>query len=117
MASTRAQQGALLKDQTFLNQVTGSLNAMAYLVVMEAGTVANHANRVLYANAILVNPAAEALQILPGVMASAAVLAAAGTPASILDSDVDTRVVLVFNYYANQYVASAPSSAPLVLGG
>jgi hypothetical protein len=46
-----------------------------------------------------------------------AILSSAGTPASIADSDVDSRVVAVYNWYANQYVAQVNSGAGLSLGG
>lgn len=116
MASTRAQQGALIKDPTFISQLTGALLAMAYAVVNEAVGVTNHANRLTYANAILVNPASQAAIMAPGVLPYAPILAAAGTPASILDSDVDARVIAVYNYYANQYAAQSIVGAPLNLG-
>jgi len=117
MASTRAQQGALLTDPTFLAQMTGSLLAMAYAVITEPVGTANHVNRVLFANAIIGTPSYQAKYMMPGVIPAANIIAAAGTPASIADADVDARVVFVFNFYANQFAAQLNSGVILTLGG
>lgn len=119
MASTRAQQGTLITQAAsngFLNQVVGSLVAMAISVIEEASTVADHANRLKFANAIVANPTYQATFMLPGYLQSANISAAAGTPASIADADVDAQTINIFNFYANQYAAQIVTGAALNLG-
>jgi hypothetical protein len=106
MASTRTQQGQLVTQASmngFLSQVLGSLVNAAIGVFTEAGTTPNHANRLAYARAIAANPQTQASNMLPGYLQSPAISAAAGTPASILDSDVDAQTSALFNTYANWY--------------
>jgi len=54
MSSTRIQQAQLVLSVPFQQQIMGSLLALcSYIITSEAGTVANHTNRLAYANAIL----------------------------------------------------------------
>lgn len=117
MASTRAQQAQLIKNQTFLDQLAGSLLAAAVQVTNEGANFANHANRLLYANAILVNPAAQAAFMAPGVLTNPTISAEAGTPQAVPDGDVDFVVASLFDTYANQYAAQVISGAPLHVVG
>jgi hypothetical protein len=108
MASTRIQQGQLVTQAAtngFLAQVLGSLISAAIGVFSELGTTPNHANRLAFARAIAANPQTQATNMLPGYLQSTAIVAAAGTPASILDADVDTETAALFNTYANWYGA------------
>jgi hypothetical protein len=117
MASTRAQQAQLIKNQTFLDQLAGALLAAAVQVINEGAGATNHAHRLLFANAILVNPAAQASFMAPGILTNPTISAEASTPASIPDGDVDFVVAGLFDTYANQYAAQAISGAPLHVGG
>jgi hypothetical protein len=117
MASTRAQQAQLIKNQTFLDQLAGALLAAASQVINESANAQNHANRLAYANAILVNPALQASFMAPGVLTNATISAEAGTPQTIPDSDMDFVVASLVDIYANQYAAQVISGAPLHVGG
>lgn len=124
MASTRIQQAQLVLSVAFQQQIMGSLLALcSFIVTQEAAGVANHANRLVYANAILVNPLAQATFIAPGLMSQAAILADAGNTVAgasgtvVPDADCDAAVLVVFNFYANQWVAQLNSGSPLHIGG
>jgi len=117
MASTRAQQAQLIKNQTFLDQLAGALLAASVQVTNEGAGAQNHANRLLFANAVLVNPAQQAAFIAPGILTNPTISAEAGTPQSIPDGDVDFVVAGLFDIYANQYAAQQISGAPLQVGG
>jgi len=121
MASTRAQQAQLLTNQTFQQQVMGSLLAAAANVLNEGDSVENHQNRLSWANAIYVNPQLQMLFFLPGMLSNPTISAeagntpgASGTPCP--DSDVDFVVASLWNAYANQYVAQQNYGAGLQLG-
>jgi hypothetical protein len=116
MASLRAQQAQLLQNTSFLDQIAGSLLFAASQVVNEAAGTPNHANRIVYANAIFLNPQQQARTIVPGVLTNATIAAAAGTPDSITDNDVDFVVASLFDAYANQHAATLASIAPAPLG-
>ena len=121
MASTRAQQAQLLTNPTFLQQVEGSLLAAAAQVLSEAQTTTNHANRLLWANAIYINPQAQTQFFLPGMLSNATISGeagnapgASGTPCA--DSDVDFVVASLFNIYSNQFAKQQNIGAPLQMG-
>jgi hypothetical protein len=119
MASTRAQQGALITaagTNGFLSQVIGSILNYAIGVLTEGGAVTNHVNRLAYARSVIGAPSSFAQNMLPGYLQSAVISAAAGTPASILDTDVDTQTNTIWNPYANQFAAQAASGVPLQFG-
>ena len=121
MASTRAQQAEIIRNSTVIDQITGSLLAAAYNVINEAANTTNHANRLVYANAILVNPLAQAQFFAPALMTNATLQGEAGNAAGasgtpFADSDVDFVVAGLFNNYANQYVAQLNSGAGLQIG-
>jgi hypothetical protein len=119
MASTRTQQGALLSNATFIQQVTGSLAAYAWTVIFEAAGTTNHANRLKFAQAILSGPSSaiqQATNMVASLAQSAAISAQAGTPTAILDSDVDTAVTNQFNAFANSYVTQLNSGAIVGIG-
>jgi hypothetical protein len=120
MASTRIQQAQLVLSLPFQQQVMGSLLALcSFIITTEAAGVANHANRLIYANAILTNPLAIAGFVAPGLISQAAILADAGNTAAgasgtvVPDADCDAAVLAVFNFFANQWVAQFSSGAPL----
>jgi ABC-type Co2+ transport system permease subunit len=124
MASTRIQQAQLVLSVPFQQQIMGSLLALcSFIVTQEAVGVANHVNRLAYANAILINPLAQAVFIAPGMLSQAAILADAGNTAAgasgtvVPDADCDAGVLALFNFYANQYVAQVNSGAVLHIGG
>ena len=121
MASTRAQQAQLLTNPTFVQQVMGSLLAAAAQILNEAASTANHANRLLWANAIYINPQAQTQFFLPGMLSNATISGeagsapgASGTPC--LDSDVDFVVASLWNIYANQFAAQQNLGAALKMG-
>ena len=104
-----------------LDQVTGSLIATAYNVLNEGAAAADHTNRLAYANAIFVNPVAQAQFLLPALMTNATLQGEAGNAAGasgtpFADSDVDFVIASVFSTYADQYVAQLNSGAALKLG-
>jgi hypothetical protein len=120
MASTRIQQAQLVLSAPFQQQIMGSLLALSsFIITTELATVANHANRLAYANAILVNPLAQAAFIAPGTISQAAILAdaantAAGASGTVVpDADCDAAILALFNFYANQYVAQLNSGVAL----
>ena len=122
MSSTRAQQAQILRNQTVLDQLTGSLLATAYNVTNEAATTADHANRLAFANAILANPAAQAQFMLPALMLNPTLQGAAGSAAGasgtpFADTDVDFVVASFYNSYADQYARQLNSGAALKIGG
>jgi hypothetical protein len=120
MASTRAQQAQVIRNSAVLDQLAGSLMAAAYNVLNEATTTANHVNRTIFANAIMVNPLGQASFFVAGLMTNATLQGeagnapgASGTP--FADSDIDFAVASLFNQYANQYVAMQNYGAALQL--
>jgi hypothetical protein len=121
MASTRAQQAQLISNQTFIQQVMGSLLAAAALILNEGDSVTNHANRLAWANAIYTNPLEQTMFFIPGVLTNATIsgeagnaAGASGTPCA--DSDIDFVVSSLWNNYANQYVAQTNIGVALQLG-
>lgn len=52
MAANLTQQSALGKDQPFIDRVATSLLAYCYVVTQEAGTVTNHAARLVTAGKV-----------------------------------------------------------------
>ncbi len=99
----------------------GSLLAAAANILNEGTGVANHANRLAWANAIYVNPSAQTQFFLPGVLTNSTIAGeagntagASGTPCS--DSDIDYVVASLWNNYANQYAAQQNLGAALQLG-
>ena len=120
MSSTRIQQAQLVLSVPFQEQIMGSLLALcSYIITSEAGTVANHTNRLAYANAIVVNPLAQAAFMAPAMMSQAAIVADAGNTAVgasgsvVPDADCDAAVQAVFNFFANQFVAQSNIGAAL----
>lgn len=120
MASTRIQQAQLILSVPFQQQIMGSLLALSsFIITTELSTVANHANRLAYANAILVSPFALAAFIAPGMISQAAIVAdaantAAGASGTVVpDADCDAAVLALFNFYANQYAAQLTSGIAL----
>ena len=110
MAATRLQQYQLLTNSTFAEQVAGSLLAAAFSVVNEAASTTDHANRLAYANSILVsgNPLGQATLMLPMMLTNATIAGeagnangASGTP--VADSDVDFVVASLFTQFADAY--------------
>ncbi len=119
MASTRAQQGNLIAAAAtngFRDQVVGSLLAYSIAVLSEGAAVANHANRLALARQIILTPQTQALAMVPGYLQNANILAAAGTPASIADADVDAESNTLFNFYANLYVTQLGYGPALQVG-
>lgn len=119
MASTRTQQGTLVTQAStngFLAQVVGSLLTYAIGVLGEGAGIPNHANRLAFARAIIQAPQDRGSNMIPGYLQSAAISAAAGTPASILDSDVDAETAVLFNPYANLYVTQLGYGPGLQVG-
>lgn len=119
--STRAQQAQLLSNETFVQQVMGSLLAAAANIINEATSTPNHVNRLLWANAIYVNPALQTTFFLPGMLTNPTVAGEAGnTPGpsgtSVSDSDCDFVVASLWNTYSNQYAAQQSIGAGLQLG-
>ena len=95
--------------------------AAATAVINEAASTPNHTNRLLYANAILVNPLSQAQFLMPGMLTNATLSSMAGgaTTASGTcwnDSDVDFVVSSLWNEYANQYAAQNTIGAQLSMG-
>jgi len=79
MSSTRIEQAQLVLSTAFQQQIMGSLLALcSYIITTEAGTVANHANRLAYANAIVTNPMAQAAFMAPAMMSQTAIVTDAG---------------------------------------
>ncbi len=121
MASTRAQQAQLLGNPTFIQQVEGSLLAAAAQILNEAASTANHANRLLWANAIYTSPQTQTQFFLPGMLTNATIAGEAGNAAGAsgtpcADSDVDYVVASLFNIYANQFAAQQNIGAALKMG-
>src|SRR3954453_18165830 len=92
--TTRAQQAQLLRNTVFLDQLAGALLAASANILNEAPATANHANRRAWANAVFLNPSAQAAFFAPGMLSNATIAANAGnapgdsgTPIS--DNDVD----------------------------
>jgi hypothetical protein len=120
MASTRIQQAQLVLSVSFQQQVMGSLLSLSsFVITTELSTVTNHANRLVYANAILANPLAQAVFMAPGMMSQAAIVTdAGGTTAGasgtvVPDADCDAAVIVLFNFYANLYVAQTTTGIAL----
>jgi hypothetical protein len=121
MASTRLQQASAIANANVLLQLTGSLLAAAAQVLAEDPATADHAHRLAYANAILLNPSALASIMLPALMTNATLASAAGgavgaSGTQFTDADIDFVVASVFSTYADQYVAQTVIGAPLRLG-
>lgn len=120
MASLRTAQARLLTNTSVLQQLTASALLLSIAVLSEGAAVANHQNRLKFANAIIGNPDLAA-SMAPALLYNANIAAAAnnapdanGTP--LADADVDALVQTVFSFYANQYVASPVIGVPLNLG-
>lgn len=114
--STRAQQAQVIKTAATLDQLAGALLAAAVQVVNESAGQPNHANRVLFANLILLNPQSAAVTMAPALMTNATlagqagnVPGASGTPFS--DSDVDFVVASLYDVYATQAAAQGIAGA------
>jgi hypothetical protein len=119
MASTRAQQGNLIAAAAtngFRDQVVGSLLAYSIAVLFEGAAIVNHVNRLALARAVVQAPQSQATVMLPGYLQSANILAAAGTPASIADVDVDAETSTLFNFYANLYASQLAYGPALQVG-
>lgn len=108
--STRAQQAQVIKNPTTLDQLAGALLAAAVQVVNEPTSQPNHANRILFANLILLNPLQAATTMAPALMTNPTLAGqagnapgASGTP--FADSDVDYVVASLFDVYATQAAA------------
>jgi hypothetical protein len=119
--ATRAQQAQLLRNQTFQDQVQGALLAAAFNVINESADTPNHANRLLWANAIYTNPVEQMKFFLPGMLTNPTVAAEAGAPngdsgTPVTDSDVDYVVASLFDTYSNQYALQFRRGAALTLG-
>ncbi len=100
----------------------GSLLALcSFIITTEAATAANHANRLAYANAIVINPLAQAAFMAPAMMSQATIVADAGNTTVgssgtvVPDADCDAAVQAIFNFFANQYAAQVNSGVPLQL--
>jgi len=128
MTSTRIQQAQLVLSVPFQQQIMGSLLALcSYIITTEPPTATNHVNRLAYANAVLLNPLSYAAFMAPGMMSQSAIVAdaasnTAGTSGTVVpDADCDAAITVLFNFYANQFVAqvvvpvTVPSGAPLQL--
>lgn len=113
--------GAALKDPTFQNQIAGALLTAATAVLNEAPMTGNHANRLLYANAIIGNPGAQAAFIASGILSNSTIAGEAGNAAGssgtpFPDGDVQFVVNSFLDIYANQYAAQLNQGVPLHLG-
>lgn len=116
MASTRAQQGALISNQLFLEQVAGSLLAFANTVFLEDAATANHAHRLLFSRALLQGVMTHAGIFASTYLTSAAISAAAADASTIADADVDATTAAQFDVYANYYAAQNPVGAFIGIG-
>jgi hypothetical protein len=120
MSSTRIQQAQLVLSVPFQQQIMGSLLALSsFVITSEAGTVTNHVNRLAYANAIVVNPMAQAAFMAPAMLSQAVIVTDAGNTTVgasgtvVPDADCDAAVTALFNFFANQFVAQVNSGVPL----
>jgi hypothetical protein len=116
MASTRAQQGALLANPTFLNQITGSLLSYANSVFLEEPGTPNHMIRLKFARALLGTPLQHATILAPTYLNSPAIAAAAGDVSTIADADVDAATAAQFDIYAAFYASEQTSGVLLPFG-
>ena len=107
--ATRIQQIQLIQSAAFQQQVAGSLIAAAINVQNEAASTANHTARLAYANAIMLNPTAQAATIMTQMLSNATIAGEAGNTAGasgtpVADSDVDYVIASLFNQFASQFV-------------
>ena len=73
------------KNQDFVYQIAGACLMAAKDIKLEGAGTVNHANRLIWANKVLVNPEGKAREILMRVLANTTVAAAMPTPT---DNDI-----------------------------
>lgn len=94
---TLETQSDLAKNPAFIDRVRSSLVAACIAVTSEVDTTPNHANRIAYANAALLEPERNASVVAFGV-ATNATIDAAGLAAT--DNDINFVVNSLFDAYA-----------------
>lgn len=122
MSASLVSQAQQFLSTTFQQQVAGALLNICNTVFSESTSVSNHTARLAFANAIVMQPMYYAAYMAPGLSYSSTILAdiVAGITLSLSgtfcsDSDMQTAVNSIFNFYATQYGAQINNGVPLAL--